>query len=144
MVLQDRYLHACRHESLFIGDIVEEVRKKLDSTALLASCIDWHRYRLLVKKTKMIVSILSKIGVLILVGLFLYLLICVGIYLLQPSSDLESSFNGENDRVWKEAHSPDEMLKDFGIELHQSAGTKKYIDIGIKVMCSLVLAFFLS
>ncbi|KAJ6700512.1 hypothetical protein OIU74_011953 [Salix koriyanagi] len=67
MVLQDR------HESLFIGDIVEEVGKKLDSTALLASCIDRHRYRLLMKKTKMIVNILFFIGLLILCGLYVYI-----------------------------------------------------------------------
>ncbi|KAJ6427818.1 hypothetical protein OIU84_023258 [Salix udensis] len=41
----------------------------------------------------------------------------------------------------------DQMLKDFarfGIELLPSAGTKKYIETGIKVMCSLVLPFCLS
>ncbi|KAJ6937897.1 disease resistance protein RUN1-like [Populus alba x Populus x berolinensis] len=48
MVLQDR------HESQFIGDIVEEVGKRLDSTVLLAPSIAWHRYWLLVKKTMMI------------------------------------------------------------------------------------------
>ncbi|XP_011028426.1 PREDICTED: TMV resistance protein N-like isoform X2 [Populus euphratica] len=37
MVLQDR------HESQFIGDIVEEVGKRLDSTVLLAPYIAWHR-----------------------------------------------------------------------------------------------------
>uniref|UniRef100_A0A6N2KBY5 TIR domain-containing protein n=2 Tax=Salix viminalis TaxID=40686 RepID=A0A6N2KBY5_SALVM len=70
MVLKDR------HESLFIGDIVEEVGKKLDSTALLASCIDRKRYRLLMKKTKMIVNILFFIGLLILCGLYVYIKIC--------------------------------------------------------------------
>ncbi|KAG5229400.1 disease resistance protein [Salix suchowensis] len=188
MVLQDR------HESLFIGDIVEEVGKKLDSTALLVPCIDWHRHRLLVKRTKMILSSLYLIGLLTFYGLFLYKFISA--FLLAPRFDFgRTIFNGYHDRVWEgfglrdagaeqdsglqrqiagmleqngiagtkkvfgvEAQSPgtlvldykspdDQTLKDFarfGIELLPSAGTKKYIETGIEVMCSLVLAFCLS
>ncbi|KAJ6715586.1 hypothetical protein OIU85_027027 [Salix viminalis] len=191
MVLQDR------HESLFIGDIVEEVGKKLDSTALLtlAPFIPWHRYRLLMKKTKMILHILYLTGAFIFAGLFLYKFICTWIFI---PSKFDRSFNDDYDRVWKgfgfrgagaDSHGTltnliidgteiksakmlkdsgigvptwrslgieiksVEMLKDsgigsgtwrsLGIEI-QSAGTKKNIDIGIKIMCWLVLAFFLS
>ncbi|KAB5574511.1 hypothetical protein DKX38_001705 [Salix brachista] len=168
MVLQDR------HESLFIGDIVEEVGKKLDSTALLAPFIAWHRYRLLMKKTKMILHILYLTGVFIFVGLFLYKWIGLWMYLQSGvdehmASDHSMSFNGkgfglrgagaDSHRTWtnlmidgKEIKSA-EMLKDsgigsgtlrsLGIEI-PSAGTQKNIDIGIKVICSLVLAFCLS
>ncbi|KAJ6309279.1 hypothetical protein OIU76_018803 [Salix suchowensis] len=92
MVLQDR------HESLFIGDIVEEVGKKLDSTALLAPFIPRHRYRLLMKKTKMILRILYLTGVFIFAGLFLYKFICTWIFI---QSKFDRSFKDDYDRVWK-------------------------------------------
>ncbi|KAJ6342984.1 hypothetical protein OIU78_010828 [Salix suchowensis] len=160
MVLQDR------HESLFIGDIVEEVGKKLDSTALLAPFIAWHRYRLLMKKTKMILHVLYLTVAFIFVGLFLYKWIGMWMYLQsgvdEHMASHPMSFRGagaDSHRTWtnliidgKEIKSA-EMLKDsgigsgtlrsLGIEI-PSAGTQKNIDIGIKIMCSLVLAFFLS
>ncbi|KAJ6937894.1 disease resistance protein RUN1-like [Populus alba x Populus x berolinensis] len=136
MVLQDR------HESQFIGDIVEEVGKRLDSTVLLAPFIAWHRYRLLVKKTKMIVYILYIICISIFFGLFLYKFICTWIYL---QSEVDRHLKDDHDRVWKGnglrgAGTQQEIV----MELLHSTGTKKNIDMGIKIMCSLVLAFCLS
>ncbi|KAI9397076.1 hypothetical protein POPTR_004G230000v4 [Populus trichocarpa] len=139
MVLQDR------HESQFIGDIVEEVGKRLDSTVLLAPYIAWHRYRLLVKKTKMIVYILYIICISIFVGLFLYKFICTWIFL---QSEFDRHLKGDQyDRViWKIGNGPNRAgtEQDFVRELLRSTGTKKNIDMGIKIMCSLVLAFCLS
>jgi len=136
---------SCRHESQFIGDIVEEVGKRLDSTVLLAPYIAWHRYRLLVKKTKMIVYILYIICISIFVGLFLYKFICTWIFL---QSEFDRHLKGDQyDRViWKIGNGPSRAgtEQDFVRELLRSTGTKKNIDMGIKIMCSLVLAFCLS
>ncbi|KAF9690332.1 hypothetical protein SADUNF_Sadunf01G0184500 [Salix dunnii] len=131
MISTDVSLILIWHESQFIGDIVEEVGKKLDSTALLAPYIDWHRHRMLLKKTKMIVHILSKIGVLmILFGLYLNMKICTPrcwdlerFWYTTPDRRDQESFWCRSPEPWDTCSSVDEMVKDCGIGLPQSAGT---------------------
>ncbi|KAG5229389.1 TMV resistance protein [Salix suchowensis] len=128
----------CLDELVMIMD-----RKKLDSTALLAPFIAWHRYRLLMKKTKMILHVLYLTVAFIFVGLFLYKWIGMWMYLQsgvdEHMASHPMSFRGagaDSHRTWTNLIIDGKEIK--------SAGTKKNIDVGIKVTCWLVLAFFLS
>ncbi|KAJ6427816.1 hypothetical protein OIU84_023256 [Salix udensis] len=119
----------------------------------------------------MILHILYLTGAFIFAGLFLYKFICTWIFIQSKfdhfNDDYDRVWKGFGFRGagadshgtltnliidGKEIKSA-EMLKDSGIGVPtwrslgieiQSAGTQKNIDIGIKIMCSLVLAFFLS